>query len=232
MVGLGLAAALVVLPIHENRGVVLARQHWLPRSSGRRIALLAITLGSLGLGLGFIVQLLPLWFHLRFHVGEDFLGPPYGAGQVLALAALALATPLSRRMGAVPFVVLTQTLASLTLVLMAFVPTVSLAVVLWILRPVMMNSSWPVQQAYIMGVVDPGERASASSLTYGAWSIASALTPPIGGALLAAHLYSVPFLLGAVCYAIAIGVFYACFRNVPVSVEPEETEGYAPAVGD
>jgi MFS family permease len=198
---------------------VLECQHWLPRASGRRIALLALTLGTLGLGLGFIVQLLPLWFHLRFHVSEAFLGPWYGLAQLLALGSLALATPVSRRMGAVPFVILTQGASSLVLVLMAFSPTVSIAVTLWLCRTIVMNPSWPIQQAYIMGVVEPGERASAASLTYAAWSIAGALTPPIGGALLGMHLYTVPFLLGAICYAIAIGIFYWFFHGVRPQVE-------------
>jgi MFS family permease len=214
MVALGVLATAVVLPVREDRSAFVARPSWLPRQSGGRIALLALTLGTLGLGLGFIVQLLPLWFHLRFHVSEAFLGPWYGLMQVLALGTLALATPLSRRLGAVPFVVLTQGMGSAFLILMAFAPAVSVAIVLWLCRTVIMDASWPVQQAYIMGVVQPDERASASSLSYAAWSIASALTPPVGGALLGAHLYTVPFLLGGVCYAVSIGIFSWFFHSV------------------
>lgn len=227
MVALGVLSTLVLLPIHEDRSLRPRRTHWLPRVSGRRIALLSVTLGCLGLGLGFIVQLLPLWFHLRFGVSEGFLGPWYGTAQVLALGSLALAPPLTRRFGAVPFVVVSQSLASACLVVMAFAPAVSVAVGLWLCRTFVMNASWPVQQAYIMDVVDPAERASASSMTYAAWSVASALTPPIGGALLGVHLYTVPFLLGALCYVVAISFFYWRFHAVRVPIHVDIEYGHA-----
>ena len=229
LLALGVLSTLVVLPVQEDKRAIAARPHWLPRASARRIGLLSLTLGMLGLGLGFIVQLLPLWFHLQFHVSEAFLGPWFGVAQILALGSLALAAPVSRTMGPVPFVVLTQGLASAVLVLMAFAPGASVAAMLWVCRTIVMNASWPVQQSYIMGVVEPSERASASSLTYAAWSITGALTPPIGGALLGAHLYTVPFLLGAVCYAIAIGIFYWFFHAVHPLPEEREVTAYGPA---
>jgi MFS family permease len=116
---------------------------------------------------------------------------------------------------------------------MAFSPNSSVAIALWICRTFVMNSSWPVQQAYIIGVVAPAERATASSLTYAAWSIAGALTPPIGGALLGAHRYALPFLLGAVCYVAGLGAFYAFFRNIRTDATPRSLVAYERvAVGD
>jgi MFS family permease len=105
---------------------------------------------------------------------------------------------------------------------MAFSPSASVAVALWIGRTVLMNASWPVQQAYLMGVVDPRERGAASSLTFAAWSMAGALTPPLGGALLAAHHYTAPFVIGALCYVTAIGLFFWKFHGVHPAAEHEE----------
>jgi MFS family permease len=214
LVGLGIAATLLLLPIREHATTFARRPHWLPRRSGRRIAQLSISLGLLGLALGFIVQLLPLWFHLRFHVGEAFVGPWYGASQLLALGVLAVAAPLSARLGVVRYVVLTQGFSMVALLLIGFSPLPAIAGVFMILRTLGMNGSWPVQQAYIQDIVEPDERATAASLTYACWSVASALTPPIGGFLLSAHHYTAPFVLAGICYVGAIAVFQRCFRDV------------------
>jgi MFS family permease len=171
-------------------------------------------LAALGLGVGLIVQLMPLWFHLRFHVGEAFLGPWYGLTQVIELVILSAAAPLARRWGSVRFVVATQALGSLALLAMGFAPTVGIAIVLWIARGTFVSSSWPVQQAYVMDVVQPADRATAASVVNAAWSVASALTPPIGGYFLAAGLFTWPFLLGGACYAASLGTFYGLFRHV------------------
>lgn len=214
MVAAGLLAAVFVIPVREIHSHQTRRTSWFPQASRGRILLLSLVLGMLGLGLGLIIQLLPLWFHLRFHVTEAFLGPWYAAAQVVDLAALLVAAPLARRWGRVQFVVIAQALGSLALVAMGFVPNIGTAVVLWIARGTFLSASWPVQQAYVMDVVQPSDRATAASFVNAAWSIASALTPPIGGFFLAAGLFTWPFLLGGVCYAISLSVFYWYFHHV------------------
>jgi MFS family permease len=128
----------------------------------------------------------------------------------------------------VPVILLAQGLGSLLLVVMGFAPVAELAGGLWIARTIAMNSSWPVQQAYIMGIVEPSERSTASSLTYACWSIAAALTPPIGGLLLATHHFTAPFVLGGVCYVVAMAVFYWNFRAVHPA---RSTQGASLAAG-
>lgn len=214
LVVVGLLAAAVVLPVHEHYAAASGRVSWLPRASGRRIALLSLSLAFLGFAVGLVVQLVPLWFHLRFHVGEAFLGPWYAASQVVDLAVLTVATPLARRWGAVRFVAGLQGLGALTMVAMGLAPGVGIAIALWIARGAFVSTSWPVQQAYVMDVVDPDDRASAASFVNAAWSVASALMPPLGGYFLAAGLYSWPFLVGATCYAVAVALFYGCFHTI------------------
>src|SRR5438067_570759 len=59
----------------------------------------ASLLGGVGLGLGVAVQLLPLWFALRFGADEVALGPWYAAAQVLSLSSVVLSPWLDRRLG-------------------------------------------------------------------------------------------------------------------------------------
>jgi MFS family permease len=214
MVVVGLAATAIVVPVREIHSQETSRASWFPRASGRRILLLSLVLSVLGLGVGLIVQLVPLWFHLRFHVGEAFLGPWYALAQLITLGALSVAMPLARRWGSVRFVVAAQALGSLCVVVMGLAPGVGAAIVLWIARGAFVSASWPVQQAYVMDVVEPADRATAASFVNAAWSVASALTPPLGGFFLAAGLFTWPFLLGGVCYAVSLGIFYGFFHQV------------------
>lgn len=214
MVVVGVLAAGAVLPVGESHSQATRRPSWYPHASGRRILQLSLVLALLGLGLGLIIQLLPLWFHLRFHVGEAFLGPWYAVAQVVDLVTLSMAAPLAHRWGAVRFVVIAQALGSLALIGMGFVPGVGAAVILWIARGTFVSASWPIQQAYVMDVVDPADRATAASFVNAAWSVAGALTPPLGGYFLAAGRFTWPFLLGGACYAVSLTAFYGLFKHV------------------
>ena len=85
---LAAVATVVLLPLSETsteRRNITSRPagSWLPKRSFGVIARYALALGLFGLGLGVAVQLLPLWFALRFGVDEAALGPWYAVGQVL-----------------------------------------------------------------------------------------------------------------------------------------------------
>lgn len=187
------------------------RHHWLPRHSRREIGYLALVLGMLGLGLGFITQLLPLWFFLRFHVDEAALGPWYAAAEALSVVGTLLAPRVAHRLGAVRAVIGLQGTSAALLLAMALVPAFPLAALLYVWRQVAMTTSWPIQQAFAMTVVEPGERATASSAAYGTWGLASSLTPALGGRWLQNNLFALPFVAGAGCYWLSVALFGAFF---------------------
>lgn len=189
----------------------LAQRHWLPRHSRREIGYLALVLGMLGLGLGFITQLLPLWFFLRFHADEAALGPWYAAAEALSVVGTLLAPRVARRLGAVRAVVGLQGASAALLLAMALVPAFPLAALLYVWRQVTMTTSWPIQQAYAMTVVEPDERATASSAAYGTWGLASSLTPALGGRWLQSNLFVLPFVAGAGCYWLSVALFGSLF---------------------
>ncbi len=243
---LALVAVLVLLPIHEpgvrrvrpgqrgegavalsvagdgNAGGPAARHHWLPRHSRREIGYLALVLGMLGLGLGFITQLLPLWFFLRFHADEAALGPWYAAAEALSIAGTLLAPRIAGRLGSVRAVVGLQGASAALLLAMALVPAFPLAALLYVWRQATMTASWPIQQAYAMTVVEPSERATASSAAYGMWGLASSATPVLGGRWLQSNLFALPFVAGAGCYGLSVMLFGGLFgRRERVARQPE-----------
>src|SRR5688572_13780254 len=101
MAVLTVAAAALLVPLREDVSVRAARvaSGWLPRRSRPAIATYALGIGFLGFGLGIAVQLLPLWFGLRFGVNEADLGPWYAAAQLLSLGTVFVIPFLERRLG-------------------------------------------------------------------------------------------------------------------------------------
>src|SRR5438132_1342280 len=92
IVSYAIFATITQLPIREESSTSSAlgaspsdkNKSWFPRRSIGVIVRYGTALGLFGLGLGVAVQLLPLWFKLRFGADEAILGPWYAAAQVLS----------------------------------------------------------------------------------------------------------------------------------------------------
>jgi hypothetical protein len=110
-------------------------------------------------------------------------------------------------------VVILQGASAALLLAMAAAPVFAVAAVLYVGRQAAMTGSWPIQQAYAMTVVEPGERATASSAAYGTWGLASSATPVLGGRWLQANLFALPLVAGAACYALSVALFDWLFRR-------------------
>jgi MFS family permease len=139
--------------------------------------------------------------------------------EALSLAAVYLVPMLSRRVGTANTVLLTQGISSLFLGVMVLAPSAIAAALLFVVRQFLMNLAWPAQQSYIMGVVEPEERATASSLTYATWGLANSLSPRLSGIWLGQGQLVWPLLFGAGSYLLSVTVFYGFFRKVKL---PEE----------
>ena len=138
----------------------------------------------------------------------------------LSMLSMVLVPRIARRIGTANTVLSTQVLATVFLASMVVAPTAQLAAALYLVRNFLMNLAWPAQQSYIMGVVDPRERATASSVTSAAWGIANSISPAISGIWLDARLLALPLLAGAASYLLSVLTFYGFFREVRL---PEES---------
>ncbi|MBI1800095.1 MAG: MFS transporter, partial [Chloroflexi bacterium] len=219
-----LLGAALVWPVQETHtrdfGSAGSHTSLIPRGSLGAMAKLSLVMGLIGLGLGFSVQLLSLWFYLRFNVSGDFLGPWYAASEALSIPAIYIIPRMARRIGTANTVLVTQGTASLFLVSMIFAPTAALAAALYLVRNFLMNLAWPAQQSYIMGVVEPRERATASSAVFAVWGLANSISPAIAGVWLDQGQLALPLMAGTVSYLLSVALFYGFFRRVRL---PEET---------
>jgi MFS family permease len=214
MAALTVAAAALIVPLREDVSVRAARvaSGWLPRRSRPAIATYAVGIAFLGFGLGIAVQLLPLWFGLRFGVNEADLGPWYAATQLLSLGTIFVIPLLERRLGG-PRTVLFALFASGTcLALLVLAPVFAVAALLFVLRGIFTNLSWPFQQSLLMTATVPEERATAVGAGFAAWGFTNALGPLASGALLGAGVFALPLLLGSIMYfcgGLAFGIGFS-----------------------
>src|SRR5689334_11570295 len=169
----------------------------------------SVFMGLIGLGLGFSVQMLPLWFYLRFGASGDVLGPWYAVAELTSTLAVLWVPQLARRLGAVKAVLFTQGASALGLVTMAIAPATWIAAGLMLVRTTAMNMSWPIQQSYMMGIVRPRERATVSSVTNAAWGLAGAISPVASGIWFDQRLLGLPLLAGALCYMASALLLFA-----------------------
>jgi MFS family permease len=221
IIAITVVATVVLLPLSERAESAASKdavqRGWLPRRSMGVIARYALALGMFGLGLGIAVQLLPLWFKLRFGVDEAALGPWYALAQLLSLGSVVISPWLDRRLGSAVSVMAVQVLGAASLLALALVvPAFEIAALAFLARNVLANLAWPLQQSLLMTSAAPEERASAAGVGFAVWGVANAVGPAFGGAMLQAGLLALPLVLGSIAYGLgglAFGVGFATLAS-------------------
>ena len=182
-----------------------------------RISLL-FALDGLGGGL-LLTTLLSYFFFERFGVGVAALSGLFFAARVANLLSNFGAAWLARRVGLVNTMVFTHIPASLLLVAVAFVPSFPLAAALFLLREALVEMDVPTRQSYVMAMVRPEERTTASGVTNLVRLAMWALGPSLGGWAMQGVGLAAPLLAGAGMKIVYDLLLYASFRRLK---PPEE----------
>ncbi len=216
MAVLTLAAGLVLLPIRDDPEVHRARAAagWWPKRSRGAILTYSIAIGFLGFGLGVAIQLLPLWYGLRFGVNEADLGPWYAAGQLASVGTLVAIPYFERRFGGPNTVLVALSTSAVCLALIVIAPVFWIAATLHLVRSFMTNLSWPFHQSILMTATVPEERGTAVGIGFSVWATTNALGPLAAGALIGAGVFALPLLVGSVTYVCGGLVFGIGFRRI------------------
>jgi hypothetical protein len=219
LIGFAAVATLLLLPLGKRGGSgsdVPRFQGWLPRRSVGVITRYSLALGMFGLGLGVAVQLLPLWFKLRFGADEATLAPWYAAAQLLSLSSVVLSPWLDRLVGGAIAVLLVQVTGGAALLGIAlFSPTFEFAAVAFVARNVLANVGWPLQQSMLMTAVVPEERATAAGVGFAVWGLANAAGPALAGSMIQSGSLALPLVLGSIAYVLGGLAFGLGFRTLP-----------------
>ncbi|MEK6988534.1 MAG: MFS transporter [Candidatus Thermoplasmatota archaeon] len=170
--------------------------------------------GLIGLGAGFIIPLIPLWFFLKFGVPDTFSGPLLAVSNITIGLAAVVSAALSRRYGPVRAIVMAEGMATGFMLSLAFAGNPVLAGGLYLVRAALMNMSSPLADSFLMGIIEPEQRGFASAINSIVWRLPNSVTTILGGILFAAGNYDLPIYLATLFYAVAVTGFYVAFRNV------------------
>jgi MFS family permease len=169
---------------------------------------------------GFVVQsFAAYWFYLRFGVQPATLGAIFFWANVFAGFSALVASRIAARVGLVRTMVFTHLPSNVLLILVPLMPSLSLAVLVLLLRFSISQMDVPARQSYIMAVVPAVERSAAGGFTGVARTTGAAISPLFVGLLFAKpSLISAPFFIAGTLKIIYDLLLYKAF----VAIKPPE----------
>lgn len=187
-----------------------------PLGASRRVVVRLAGLFSLdAFAGGLVVQaLLALWLFERFGLSLGQASLFFFVTGLLSAASQLAAPVVARRIGLLNTMVWTHIPANLCLVAAALSPSLPLALTFLFVRSALSQMDVPTRTAFVMALVTPGERAAAASFTAVPRSLASAASPALAGAWMAAGWLAAPLVVSGllkVGYDIAL---LLAFRGV------------------
>jgi MFS family permease len=199
-----------IFGLHRSKGVVL-----------KLSALFSLD----AFGGGFVVQsLMAYWFFVKFGVDEGTLGSIFFGANILAGVSALLAARIAARIGLINTMVFTHIPSNMLLCIVPFMPSLSLAAGVFLLRHCISQMDVPTRQSYTMAVVDPDERSAASGVTAIARSVGASLSPAVSGIFMTHPLlFGAPFVVSGGLKIIYDVLLYRSFK----SLKPHE-EGIRP----
>ena len=144
---------------------------------------------------GLIVQsILAWWFYRRFGLSPAVLGSIFFGANVLAGISALAAARLAKRFGLVNTMVFTHLPSNILLLMIPFMPNLTLAITVLLLRFSISQMDVPTRQAYVIAAVDPAERTAAAGITGVARTTGAALAPILAVPLVGSTHDWVPFV--------------------------------------
>ena len=165
---------------------------------------------------GFVIQsVISLWFFTRFGADLAAISYIFSAANVITALSYIAAAKIADRIGLVNTMVFTHLPSNILLILVAFAPSLQLAVILYLIRMTMSQMDVPTRQSYIVAIVSEDERTAASGLTNVSRNIAQTISPSLFGYIFQSSLsLAAPFVLGGVIKIIYDLALYLNFRNI------------------
>src|SRR5438876_2961432 len=174
-------------------------------------------------GGGFVVQsFAAYWFYLRFGVEPRMLGAIFFWANLFAGISALLASRLAVRIGLVRTMVVTHLPSNILLILVPLMPTLSLAILVLLLRFSISQMDVPTRQSYTMAVVPAEERSAAGGITGVARTAGAAISPIFAGFLFSRPaLIDIPFLIAG---TLKIAYDLVLYREFAAIRPPEEAD--------
>jgi len=158
---------------------------------------------------GFVIQsIVSLWFFSRFGTDLTLLSYIFSIAGVLTAFSFLISAKIADRIGLINTMVFTHIPSNILLILVAFSPTLEIAITLYFARMALSQMDVPARQSYIVSVVKEDERTAAAGITNISRNVTQSVSPAIAGSILqSVSLAFAPFLIGGllkIAYDIAL----------------------------
>jgi MFS family permease len=172
---------------------------------------------------GFVIQsVISLWFFTKFGVDLTTISYIFSIAGVLTAFSFIVAAKIADKIGLVNTMVFTHIPSNILLILVAFAPTLLLAIVFYLARMALSQMDVPTRQSYIVAVVKDEERTAAAGITNISRNISQSISPSLAGYIFQSLSFlSAPFVLGGVMKIAYDVLLYLNFRNMKAPGEKQ-----------
>jgi predicted MFS family arabinose efflux permease len=216
----GLASALMArrLSPRVEAGDELSREHRFPLLASKgTVARLAGLFAIDSFGGGFVVSaFIVFWFQRKFGASTETMGLVFFAAGLLQSGSSLAAGWLSNRIGLLNTMVFTHLPSNVLLILIPFMPSLAGAIAVLLARFAISQMDVPARQAYVVALVDPGERTAAAAYTNTARYLVRPAGPALGGYLMQTVALGAPFVAAGSLKILYDLVLLATFRRTAV----------------
>jgi MFS family permease len=171
---------------------------------------------------GFVIQgIVSLWFFTRFGADLSTISYIFSIAGVLTAFSFLASAKIADRIGLINTMVFTHIPSNILLILVAFAPTLPMAIAFYLARMALSQMDVPTRQSYVVGVVNEDERTAAVGITNISRNVAQSISPSIAGSILQSlpSFLAAPFIIGGVLKIIYDVALYLNFKRTKSSYE-------------
>lgn len=174
-------------------------------------------------GAALLIPYLNLFFKERFAIPDQVLGQIFAALGVTTGFAALIGPIMSRRIGKIGTVALTQILSIPFLLLLGFMPVLYIAVGAALMRAALFNAGSPLYDAFAMERTEERARPLVIGLINGSYSVGYLVAPQISTYVQAHYGFEPLFVITAICYTLAAASNYWLFVRPERARHPKHT---------
>jgi MFS family permease len=203
---------LSVVPLSVDRVETVPRKFGFSNVRNRRfIGEYALAWTVSGFGAGLFVQLFNVFYTRAFSLDSATIGIIFAFGTIIQAAGMIASPKIVDHFGKLGTIIWFQVLSVPFLVILAWSPTLAIAVFGQVGRALFIYIAWPVMDVYYMEGLDKDERSTAMGVINAGDSLSRAVGLNVAGWLLASGFFRAPFAVAAIFYSLSIILFYWFF---------------------
>lgn len=175
-----------------------------------------------GLGWGLALPYFNVYMDIALNISSDKIGIIYSLAEFTMMIALFALPAMTNAFGRVKTVSLVQLLSIPFLFLFIGTTSTLLVGIAYVMRSTLMNMANPIMNNFKLEIVAPNERSVMNSITWMTCYLFVGIGTYIGGNMLSAGYYKLPFTITAFMYASAAFFYYILFS--PYEKRTNKTE--------